>query len=172
MSNEFEVRNLSEELKQLKATLNQVDEERIKKRTLKRSANVLSEIVRQAVVAEPDIESPAMNSIYERGQGPSMGTLDAWVVDNEGKSYSVKPDYRVRQRAIVLNYGYPGTITANDGGYMRFTIDGVPTFRKEVSGPDPTNYWQAALNRFEKEGHLERIARKELKNEFDPDTLR
>jgi len=168
MTNEFSVLNIENDLEKLQLSVEAIDMEAVKERTLKRIATEMSEMVRQAVVAEPKITSPALNSPYTRGPGPSMATRDAWVVKKDGNDrYTVSPHPKVRQRAGVLNFGYPGTITADDGGYLKFTIDGVPTYRKEVEGPDETGYWQAAYQKINQSDKLRRIANEELEDEVE-----
>ena len=161
----FEIR---EDLENFALSVQAVDMESVKEETLKRVASEMAEMVRQAVIAEPSITTPALNSPYERGPGPSMATKDAWQVTKAGGNrYTVSPHPSVRQRAIVLNFGYPGMIRPTNADYLRFTVDGVPVFRKEVPGPDETGYWQAAFQRMESSDKLEQIAQEELDEELE-----
>jgi hypothetical protein len=141
--------------------------EEVKRRTLKRAADELAEMVAVAVRSEDDITSPGLNSKYGRGPGPSMATKSAWVVERKGNSYTVSPHPLVEQRAVVLNYGYPGKIRPKNADFLKFTVKGVPEpiYAKEVDGPDETGYWQAAMTNFEKSGRLEEIALEELERE-------
>lgn len=164
---EFSVENLRSGLDNLDVTLSSIDEEEIKERTLKRAANEMAEMVREAVIEEDDIVTPGMNSKYGRGKGPSLSTADAWDVDESGGQYIVRPDPRVRQRAITLNYGYPGTITPDGDSPMPIQINGTPIFRWEVDGPDYTGYWQAAMRRFEASDRIGEIGAEELQRQFE-----
>jgi hypothetical protein len=159
---------IEQDLEEFKFKIEAIDMESVKEETLRRVAEEMSEFVREAVIAEPDITSPALNSPYERGPGPSMATRDAWMVEKRGADrYIVSPHPKVRQRAVVLNFGYPGTIKPKNSDYLRFMVDGVPIFRKEVEGPDETGYWQAAYNRMEQSGRLAEIAQEELEEEIE-----
>jgi len=144
----------------------EIDMEKVERNTLKRSADALAEMVRQAVVDEDSISSPAnLLSEYEGGPGPSMSRRKAWVVQRIRNKWVVRPHPQVEQRATVLNYGYPGRITPNNADALRFTINGVPVYRDSVEGPERTRYWQAAVRRFRQSGELERIAQAELREE-------
>lgn len=167
---DLNVSNIQHEISDFAFKLEKIDMESVKKSTAKRTAEAMSEMVRQAVVAEGDIQSPPIggNSPYTRGDGPSMSTGAAWLVEQVGSDkYVVTPHPEVRQRAIVLNYGYPGRITPNSAEALRFTIKGVPVFATSVKGPDPTGYWQAAYRRMQSSDKLERIANDELEKEID-----
>lgn len=169
MTLEFSVEDLSSDLIELRSDIEAIDMDAVKKRSTKRFAEEMAEYVRKAVV-NSDIQTPGMNSIYGRGPGPSMSTASAWVVKQDGKNrYSVRPHPKVRQRAIVLNYGYPGRITPNDSEALKFEVKGVPepVFAKSVSGPDYTGYWQAAMKNLESSGRLEEIANEELEEEVE-----
>jgi len=147
--------------------LEQIDMESVKKRTLKRVAQEMAGMVRQAVF-ESTIKSPADKiSKFEGGDGPPLATNDAWIVTNEGNNYTVRPHPKVRQRAVVLNFGYPGKITPNNSEFLKFQIDGEPVFAKEVDGPEATGYWRVAFNRMKSSGKLEDIAKEELEIEFE-----
>lgn len=142
--------------------------ESVKENTAKRTADAMAEIVRQAVVAEDDITSPAMSSKYSRGDGPPMATGAAWLTEKVGPNrYIVTPHPEVRQRAIVLNFGYPGRITPNNSPVLSFTINGVPVAFESVKGPDATGYWQAAYQRMQQSDKLRRIANDELEGEIE-----
>jgi len=168
MAINLQITNFEKDLSRMEVDLEQINMESVKERTLKRVANELSEMARQSIVAEADIISPAMNSPFERGDGPSLATGDAWLVTKVNNNrYRVHPHPLVRQRAIVLNSGYPGTITPNNADYLRFEVNGVPMYRKEVEGPDATGYWQAALRRLKQSNKLEEIADEELSVEFE-----
>lgn len=167
MPNNFEVLGLEQGIDDFASSIDSINVDKIEKKTLKKAAHELSEMVRQAVVAEDDITSPAMNGPYERGPGPSMATGDAWLVKESGDSYTVEPHPQVEQRAVVLNYGYPGEITPNNSEVLKFEVNGVPVFADSVSGPDYTGYWQAAMRRFRNSGKLKRIAESELEKEFE-----
>jgi len=165
---EYNVNSIKEDLNRMSANIEAVDMDSVKERTLKRVAGAMADHVREAVVAEPDITTPALNSQYEQGPGPNMARRAAWQVRKTGANrYSVFPHPEVRQRAVVLNFGYPGMIRPTNSEYLRFTIDGVPVFRKEVEGPDETGYWQAAYQQLQSSNKLERIAEEELNAEFE-----
>lgn len=165
---EFDVQQIQAQISDFEFKLDRVDMESVKEKTMKRTADAMAEMVRQAVVAEDDITSPAMNSKYSRGSGPPMATSKAWLTEKVGPNrYIVTPHPEVRQRAIVLNFGYPGRITPNTADALRFTIDGVPVYAKSVKGPDPTGYWQAAYQRMQSSDKLKRIANEELEKEID-----
>lgn len=168
MANSFKVRNIQSDLFDLSSSLEAVDMESVKIETIRRSAHAMAEMVRQAVVAEDKIKAPAnFHSEYDGGPGPSMAHRNAWNVIKTGNTYEVRPHPEVKQRAIVLNYGYPGEITPNTADVLKFNINGVPVFAESVSGPEYTGYWQAAERRFRASGKLERIAAAELREEFE-----
>jgi hypothetical protein len=164
----FKQNDFENKLKEFTEDLQSIDVEEVEKRSMKRIASEMSEMVRLAVIAEDDITSPAINSVWDRGPGPSMSQESAWIVKQFGEtSYTVEPHPKVEQRAVVLNFGYPGTITPNNTEYMKFNLNGVPIYRKEVPGPDETGYWQAAFNNLEKSGKVEEIMEEELQKEVD-----
>jgi len=165
---DYGIFEIEKDLENFLFSVEAVDMESVKERTLKRVAAEMADIVRQTVIAEPKITTPALNSPYERGPGPSMATMDAWQVSKSGANrYIVSPHPLVRQRAVVLNFGYPGMIRPTNADYLRFTVDGVPVFRKEVPGPDETGYWSAAFQRMESSDKLEEIAQDELNKELE-----
>lgn len=166
--NNFEITNFSDDLSELRSIISDADIEEAKEKTLKKSAYAMAEMVRQAVVAEDKITSPAMNGEFDRGPGTSLATLRAWKVTKTGNNYTVKPNHRVEQRAVVLNYGYPGKITSNGDYPMTFNIDSVPhpVSKHEVEGPDYTGYWQKAVERFQKTDKLEKFAEEEIRKQF------
>lgn len=167
MSNEFNVRQISNDLKSLDASIEAIDMEKVERETLKRAANTMSEMVRQAVIAEDNINAPAISGPYQRGEGPTMAQRAAWKVVEDGNSYRVRPDPRVEQRAIVLNYGHPGRIYPDGDGPLRFYVDGAPVFAESVEAPDYTGYWQAAMRRFRNSDRLRQMAADELQKEID-----
>lgn len=167
MSNQFNVRELSSDLNKLNTSLEAVDMEKVERETLKRAAHTMSEMVRQAVIAEDDINAPAISGPYQRGGGPTMAQRAAWKVVEDGNSYRVIPDPRIEQRAIVLNYGYDGRIYPDGDGPLRFYVDGAPVFAEWVEGPDYTGYWQAAMRRFRNSDRLRQMAADELQKEID-----
>lgn len=164
----FESSKIEQDLDEFNLRLEAIDMDSVKRKTLKRTANAMAELVRQAVVAEDDIQSPAgLLSPYESGPGAHMATLDAWHVHEKSSGqWVVEPKPQVRQRATVLNFGYPGMITPNNADALRFTVNGVPVFRESVQGPDRTGYWQAAFRRMEKSDKLRQIANEELDEEI------
>lgn len=176
-STRFEVDNLQTDLVEFEEYIDSVDMEKVFRTTIKEAATTLAEMVRQAVVAEEDIRSPArLNSPFENGPGPSMARRRAWKVKKKGDRYIVKPHPEVEQRATVLNSGW-GTITPNSADKLAFTVSGIPSSsegttetrsliqKDSVDGPDETAYWQAALRRFEESDELERIGVRELREE-------
>lgn len=168
MAINFRIQNIQKDLEKMNANLEAIDMESVKERTTRRVAEKMASMVRQAVF-ESSIKSPASKiSPYESGDGPPLATNDAWMARKTGANrYSVFPHPEVRQRAIVLNFGYPGMIRPTNKDYLRFTVNGVPTFRKEVKGPDAVGYWQVAYRRMESSGKLEEIAEEELNIEFE-----
>lgn len=171
MTLELSLGNLSEEIEEFGINLSRIDVENVKKETLARTARDLAEIVAMQVVQNTEINAPADTGPHESGPGPSMadGTRKgAWIVKRDGRSeYTVRPHPLVRKRAIVLNYGYPGEITPDNSDYLRFTVDGVPQFRKSVPGPDAANYWQAAMNELNSKDKLVKNGEIELRDEVE-----
>lgn len=142
----------SKELETLSAKFEAIDMDRVMRRGIQQTAKDLSEIVRQKVF-ESAIRSPADKiSPYEGGDGPPMATQKAWVVKQEGpRSFTVEPDPRVRRRAIILEYGTRDPIEARSAEAMRFTVNGVPMYRKQVSGIRAYGYWRAAMQEIRSE---------------------
>jgi len=167
MTIRFSTGDLSEDLDTLKAKLEKIDEDEIKRRTSKKLALEMQDLVTAAIAQEDDITSPAMNSKYERGKGPSLVQRAAWEVEDKGGYYSVSPHPSVRTRAIVLNSGVAGKITPNGDGPLRFEVNGVPVYAESVDGPDATGYWQAAMRRLKSSGKIKQIARKEFRREIE-----
>jgi len=165
---QYDIGQISEDLEDFQISLRAIDMDKVKERTLERVATEMTEMVRQAVVAENDIISPAMNSPNDRGDGPSMSTRDAWIAEKSGANrWTVRPHPSVRQRAVVLNFGYPGTITPTSSEFLWFEFQGHPISVREVEGPDETGYWQAAFQRIESSDRLQKIASEELEEEFE-----
>lgn len=163
----YDMFQIEKDLDNFLMSVESVDMESVKQETLRRVAEEMASMVRQAVF-ESSIKSPADKiSQYEGGAGPPLATNEAWMVNKDGNRYTVTPHPEVEQRAVVLNFGYPGTIRPTNAEYMRFTVDGVPVYRKEVPGPDETGYWQVAFQRMEQSGKLEDIAQEELNKEFE-----
>jgi hypothetical protein len=164
---QLSVENIEKDLEEMEMNLHQIDMESVKEKTLKRVADEMASTVRQAVF-ESSIKSPASKiSEYDSGEGPPMATNDAWIVKKDGENrYTVVPHPDVRQRAIVLNFGYPGKITADDG-YMEFNVNGTPMYRKEVEGPEAVGYWQAAFQKLQNSNKLQEIGEEELEIEFE-----
>lgn len=171
MGIKLSIGEFSDDLDDFQASLEAIDMESVKERTVKRAAEELAGMVRQAVF-ESSIKSPASKiSPYESGDGPPLATRDAWIVTKEGSSsYSVRPHPKVRQRAVVLNFGYPGKITPKNGEFLKFTVEGEPVWAREVDGPEATGYWQAAIQNMRSSGKLEDIAEEELQKEFEEKT--
>lgn len=176
-STHFEISKLQGDLVEFDEYIQSFDMDRVERQTLKESAKTLAEMVRQAIRAENKIESPArLNSIWEPGPGPSLVSHRAWRVIKDGNRYIVKPHPKVEQRATVLNSGY-GEITPNSAPKLAFSVSNVPSQSSgstephglirvdSVDGPDPTEYWQAAIRRFESTDEIERIALQELREE-------
>lgn len=70
---EFNVYKLRDGLFSFNRRLKSVDAEKVKRETLKKSAAKLAEMVRQAIISEPEINSPAsLNSPYSGGPGPNV----------------------------------------------------------------------------------------------------
>lgn len=159
---------LDDELGEFRVSIEEINMESVKKRTAKEFANEMAEQVRLAVVAEDDITSPAMNSIYDRGPGPSMASRNAWQVNSMGSNgYRVTPHPQVEKRAAILNYGSDGPITPDGDKPFEIMIDGHPIYRWAVSGVPETNYWSAAMRNLEASGKIEQIAEKELRAEIE-----
>lgn len=168
---EYDIIGIEADSKEFRMSSEAVDMESVKERTLKRIAEKMAGMVRQAVF-ESSIKSPASKiSPYESGDGPALATIKgsqpAWIVKRDSNNrYEVLPHPKVRQRAIVLNYGYPGKIEPK-GDFLRFTVNGIPVFSTEVDGPEKTGYWNAAYRRMENSGELRKIANEELDREFE-----
>jgi hypothetical protein len=165
---DFRVENIDKDLAQMSANIEAIDMDSVKKKTAKRIAEEMSKMVRQAVF-ESGIKSPADKiSKYSGGDGPPMVTNAAWLVRQTGPNrYSVFPHPEVRQRAIVLNYGYPGRITPNSADALRFEVNGTPVFAESVEGPDAYNYWDKAWRRIQKSKKIDDILGEELEAEFE-----
>jgi len=171
MALEMNIGQFSDDLEDFQITLEAIDMESVKENTVRRAAQEMAGMVRQAVF-ESSIKSPASKiSPYESGDGPAMATSDAWLVEKDGpSSYTVRPHPQVRQRAVVLNFGYPGEITPKNGEFLKFTVEGQPVWARSVDGPDATGYWQAAIQKMRNSGKLEEIAAEELNKEFEENT--
>lgn len=153
------------QLRTLEAKFEAIDMDRVIRRGIEQTADDLREVVRTHIVAHPGIESPArLNSPYEHGPGPSMVRRPAWIVEHTGKgTFTVKPHPKVRQRAVILEYGTRDPITPQTGDYLWFTVDGVPRSVEQVSGIEPRGYWRAAMQQIESEFRL----RKNLEDAYE-----
>jgi hypothetical protein len=168
MTIQYQLGGIQKELENFTASIEAVDMEKVKKETLRRVAVEMAKEVRRTILLKSTIKSPAETlSPYESGPGPNLSELAAWTVRQQKGRYIVSPQRDVRQRAIVLNYGYPGTITPNSSNAMEFEVNGVPFVRKEVEGPDAENYWRKAFNSIQQSDELERIAKEELEAEIE-----
>lgn len=172
----FEIDNLQADLIEFQEEVESINMQKVYRTTAKEAATTLAEMVRQAVVAEDKIKTPAsLWSPYDSGPGPSLSERNAWMVTGDGDQYIVKPKPKVEQRATVLNAGW-GTITPNSAPKLAFNVGGIaadPNSSNEtgvvrtesVDGPDKTGYWQAALRRFEASDEFKRIGLQELREE-------
>lgn len=169
MAIQFNISEIDNDLLEFREDLSDIDMERVKESTLRRVAEEMRDMVRLAIRQEDDITSPAdLNSKYTGGPGPPMSQEAAWNVEKNGSdTYIVAPNPKVRQRAMVLNYGYPGMIRPTSGEALKFEVDGSTVFASEVEGPDPTHYWRAAREMLENSGKLEEIASEELEEEVE-----
>lgn len=170
MGLEFNVSGLIPDLEEFERDLEDIDMEKVRYRTSERLAEEMFKMVQKAIRQEDDISSPSsLNSRYdsEDGQdGLPISQRKAWVVEEDGAgSHTIRPGPEQSQRAYVLNYGHPGRITPNTADYLKFYIDGVPTYRKSVAGPDPTNYWEKAIEMMQKSGKASKIMEDELEKE-------
>lgn len=158
----------SQELETLSGKFEAIDMDRVMRRGIEQTATDLSEIVRQQVF-ESAIRSPADKiSPYEGGDGPPMVTQRAWQVRQEGpRSFIVEPDPRVRQRAIILEYGTKDPITTQSAEAMRFTVNGVPMYREEVSGIRAYGYWRAAMQQIRSEREFTQNLENEWADELE-----
>lgn len=143
----------SEQLETLSGKFEAIDMDRVMREGIEQTADDMAETVRLQVSNHPDIKSPAdLISPYEGGDGPPMARKQAWNVKQQGPStFIVEPDPRVRQRAIILEYGTRDPIKARSADAMKFTVNGVPMFREEVSGIEARGYWQAAMQQIRSE---------------------
>lgn len=165
---EFQVTNLQSGLDELAVNLERINPEKIRKETLRRSAYEMEKMVRLAIKDEKRIRSPAsLNSPFESGPGTPISQGRSWVVEEDAGTYSLRPAPKIRQRAIVLNYGYPGKITPNTSDKLWFEINGVPHSVDEVDGPEYTGYWQKALDKFQSSNRIGEIGAEELNAEFE-----
>lgn len=171
MGLEFNVSGIIPDLEEFERDLDDIDMERVRHRTSKRLAEAMFKMVQKAMRQSDKFESLHLNSRYsshDGHDGPSISRRSAWSIQSTGTgSHSIRPIEAVEQRAHVLNYGHPGRITPTNEDYLKFYIDGVPTFRKSVEGPDPSNYWEKAIEMLQKSDKPERIMEDELEKEFD-----
>lgn len=157
---------LEKEVEEFRLSLEAIDMERVKKNTLKDMANNAWRAINKALNREENI-SFGLNSKYERGEGPSMFSRNAWVVTKKSNSqYTIRPHPKVEQRAVTLNYGYPGEITPDGDSPMRYTVKGTPRYRWAVSGPEATGYWNAAFRQM-RDGKMKEIGERELRKELE-----
>lgn len=165
---ELSIGEFSKDLEDFQMSLEAIDIESVKEKSVRRAAQEMAGMVRQAVF-ESSIRSPADKiSPYEGGDGPPLATNEAWLVKKDGANrYTVQPHPRVRQRAVVLNFGYPGEITPKNSEFLVFEVEGQPVFAKSVEGPEATGYWQAAYQRMKNSGKFEDIIAEELNEEFE-----
>lgn len=152
-------------------SLSDVDMDAVERRTTKRMAEEMVEYVTDAIRMEDDITSPAMNGPNTRGPGPSLIQEMSWKVQPTGQGdYLVRPIDAVRQRAVVLNDGYPGRIYPTSAEALKFTFEGETVYADSVEGPDETGYWDAAYRRLKKSGRPLEIAKEELEREVEEET--
>lgn len=134
-----------------------------------RTAEDMQEAVRQAVVAHPDIQSPAnLISQYDGGPGPPMAQTRAWQVIQLGDgAYEVRPHPQVRQRAVILEFGSSSPIVPRNANALRFNVNGVPVFADSVSGIEARRYWRSALRKVMQEDRLAENIAAAVEDEFD-----
>lgn len=166
MGIEYSGIEIIDDLEELKFSLDSIDMEKVKRETVRISADKMSEKVRDAVIQDPTINTGGSGP-YESGPGPSMGTKDAWEVISRGNSsFIVKPHPEVEQRAIVLNDGYPGKIEPTGDSPLRFTVYGTPMFAESVDGPEARNFWRAAFQKMQQNNEVEKIGKNQLQIEI------
>lgn len=159
----------SQDLETLSAKFEALNPDRVIREGVEQTADDMAEIVRLQVSNHPDIQSPAdLVSPYEGGDGPPMARKQAWNAKQTGPAtWTVRPDPRVRQRAIILEYGTRDPIKARTGETMRFTINGVPVYREEVSGIEARGYWRAAMQEIRSSGKFEQNLEDEWSDELE-----
>lgn len=163
---------IQEQLRSMERRMATIDIDEVRKEGAKATAEDLTQMVRDAVAAHPDISSPAnLQSRYYVGspdssKGQPLTTRAAWEVDQVGDgSYRVRPKPNVRRKAMLMEFGR-SSITTGPDNPMRFWVDGVPVFTHHVDAVEPKYYWRTAVRKVRADGVLSDNLEKELEKEF------
>lgn len=169
---DLDVENIREQLVLMERRMATIDVDKVRRNGAKATAEDMTQMVRDAVSAHPDISSPAnLQSRYYVGspdssKGHPLTVQKAWEVDQVGdNSYRVRPRANVRRKAMLMEFGRSSITTAPDNP-MRFWVDGVPVFTHEVDAVKPKYYWRTAVRKIRADGVLSDNLKEELRKEF------
>ena len=99
---------IQRELKELETRLATIDLDSVVEESAKETAAELTQVVRDAVAAHPEISSPAnLNSEYYQGSPatsahPPLTQRRAWEVTQVGNDFRVSPVPNVRRKAMLM----------------------------------------------------------------------
>ena len=162
---------IQKELDQLEKRLALIDLDSVVEEAAKETAVELTQVVRDAVAAHPEIQSPAnLQSKYyvnspKTSEGSPLTTRAAWDVKQVGSDYRVSPKANVQRKALLMEFGR-SPITTDPDNPMRFWIDGRITFTHHVDGVEPKRYWRTAVRKIRADDALSDNMQKELEKEF------
>jgi len=162
---------IQKELDQLEKRLALIDLDSVVEEAAKETATELTQVVRDAVAAHPEIESPAnLQSEYyvnspKTSEGSPLTTRAAWEVKQVGSDYRVSPKANVRRKALLMEFGRSAITTGPDNP-MRFWVDGMPIFTHHVDAVKPKQYWRTAVRKIRADGALSDNMQEELEKEF------
>lgn len=162
---------IEKELDELEARLALIDMEKVARESAKQTAADLTQVVRDAVAAHPDIKSPA-NLISEYYTGPGetskgypLTNRKAWQVEKVGRDYRVSPVKGVQRKAMLMEFGRTSITTGPDNP-MRFWVGNRPIFTHEVGPVEPKYYWRTAVRKIRSDDTLSDNMEEELEKEF------
>lgn len=164
-------RQIQKQLKEFESRLALIDLDSVVEESAKETAAELTQVVRDAVAAHPEISSPAnLNSEYYQGSPatsahPPLTQKRAWEVTQVGNDFRVSPVPNVRRKAMLMEFGRSAITTGPDNP-MRFWVDGMPVFTHHVDAVKPKRYWRTAVRKIRADGALSDNMQEELEKEF------
>ena len=179
---EIDIKKLLPELEGLRLKLNDINEDRMVRNAVRKTAEDMTEIVVTNIAAHPGIQFSLASRYYQGGPHPddptggeyfgrkggaTMFKEEFWNVElKPNGSAVVRPSPLIEDRATILEVGHTGA-RADPGNPFRFYVDGAPQFTQELHGLEARQYWQMSVTQIEKEGRLKSHLQDELEKEIE-----
>ena len=179
---ELDIKKLLPDMEEFRLTLSDIDEDRIVRNAVRKTAEDMTEIVVTNIAAHPGIQFSLASRYYQGGPHPddpsgdeyfsskggaTMFKEEFWNVDLKSDgSAVVRPSPLIEDRATILEVGHGGARADPDNPF-RFYVDGAPEFTQELDPLEARQYWQMSVTQIKKEGRLESHLRDELEEEIE-----